>query len=113
VFLDGLLCPGEAKLAQEAAGGAAVLAMPQSPGLIEFMQGIQLGVDELREAYVRLRDGGLTALNLSPGARQAALMVLSEMGLVSLDDNQNFLGMLPARRADPEDSPLFRALRGS
>lgn len=113
VFLDGLLCPGEAKLAQKAAGGAAVLAMPQSPGLIELMQGIRLGVDELREAYVRLRDGGLTAMNLSPSARQAALMVLSEMGLVSLDGHQTFLGMLPARRADPEDSPLFRALRGS
>lgn len=110
VFLDGLLCPGEAAMARQATGGARVFALPDSPELGKLKTGIRLGVEELRDAYVCLRDGGAAGIALQPGGRIAALMVLEQLGLVTLDEKKNFLGVLPVRRVNPEDSPLFRVL---
>ncbi len=113
VFADGLLCNGEAARAQKATGADELLAMPASEALGELLKALHLSVEDLRHAYVLLRQGQTANLCANPAAERTALMILNELGLIQLDDSLAFAGMRPARNISPQESALFRALSGA
>ncbi|MDD4080711.1 MAG: single-stranded-DNA-specific exonuclease RecJ [Eubacteriales bacterium] len=103
IMADGLIHPQEAVMMANTVAGAELLACPQSRALEMALESLRIGKDALREAYVGLREG-------FGASHPAALPILSDLGLVALDNAGAFAGMKDMRRCEPHDSALYRRL---
>ena len=107
VMADGLLHPGEAAMIAGATGAGRVLALPRSRALERALEGLRADKGELRDTYIRLKQG----LPIGEEPREmSALRILAELGLISLDARGAFCGMREVRRCEPGESALFRNL---
>lgn len=111
IFTDGPLTKQEAALAQKATGAVKILAMPRSAAFSSLMNRLRLSVQDLRRAYVLLREGTVSSLCGDPVRDRAALMVLEQLNLINLDENLTFVGMRQSKRISPQESALFMALQ--
>lgn len=110
VFLDGIPGENQAILAFEACNVKEIFALQDNPAIRERLLSYQLSVDELRQSYVRLRRGDVRLFPENIGKELAALLILRELNLISLDDTLLFAGMLPMTQVDPKRSVLFHTL---
>ena len=102
-------CLASAALLAKRFPGAALFAAHRSPGLEKLMAALRPSVQELRQAYVRLRNGeALAALDGNPEKAELMAWVLEEMGLLALAGGT--VTLLAPNPTDPESSPLYQAL---
>lgn len=106
---DGLIHPDEAAYVQSLFPGASIHAAPPSRPLQAMREDLRLTVDELRDAYVRLRQGEGLDLTMPVAKQRLALLVLEELRLITLESGRP--EMLPLRKCDPQESRLFRLIR--
>lgn len=109
-FCDGPAFPGEGAYAASLFPGVQQYMAAATPQLKDMQRELWLSLDQLREAYVQLRDQGRLSQGWPRARQQAALMVLQELALIRLEGSQ--VRMLPSRKCDPMDSPLFRLING-
>lgn len=107
-FCDGLLHPAEAAYAASLFPGARIHAGAQTQGLRQQLSLMKLSVEELRVAYLKLRDGAGLDASWPEAKRRLALLVLEQLQLITLTDGQP--RMLPLRKCDPAESRLFQLL---
>lgn len=109
VFADGLIHPSEAGLAHTHLPKATLYAFPISDTLSTRIEELAVTQDELREAYIALKkQTGLSAFPWTDEKRTAALVMLSELSLIQGEGSG--ICMLPLRKCDPQESPLYRVL---
>ena len=109
VFADGLVHPSEAGLAHAHLPQAVLYASAISDTLKKRIEALAVTQDELREAYLVVRQhGDLKHLSWPDEKRTAALMMLQELSLIRMEGGS--ICMLPLRKCDPGESPLYRAL---
>lgn len=111
ILCDGCVHPGETRLPQ--LPGVRVLAMPVTSAMRELIARMRMSTDDLRQAYVALRnnDLALTRLDAPQEAKLAALYILRQMELIDFPDAQPCQSkLLPVRKSDPTDSPLYRLI---
>lgn len=109
VFCDGLVSSKEAAWALGLFPQARLFARVRTQALKELLLSLRPSLEELRQAYVLLRQGVL--LESLPWPWEKALtmaMVLREMGLVALEGHQ--VTLLPPNPTDPKNSPLYQIL---
>ena len=106
ILCDGLLCPQELCRLSDLYPQAEFITLPRSAALQSRLRAMQFSVDELRVCYVRLRGGQRPDLREPRQAAMAA--VLQSVDLVGPQ-----LQLLPARKCDPSQSPLYQMIQGS
>lgn len=109
VLCDGPIAAGEAALAAARFPGARLLLSPRSDALKAHLANLRPTVDELRQAYVHLRNGG--QLYTLPGTRekaQAMGLMLRDMGLIDLNGQQ--VNLLAPSPTEPVRSALYQLL---
>ncbi len=110
ILCDGCLHPGEAALPDPT---VRVMTMPVSVALTKLVDCMRLTTEDLRKAYVLLKnsDLALSALPVTTEARLAALYILKQMELIDFPQGKPYQSrLLPLRKADPTDSPLYRLI---
>ena len=106
ILCDGPLCPQELCRLQDLYPQAEFTLLPRSDALQSRLRTLHFSVDDLRACYVRLRGGQRPDLR---DPRQAAMVaVLQNMDLIGPQ-----LQLLPARKCDPVQSPLYQMIQGS
>lgn len=110
---DGLLWEGEANRAQEACKAIAIHALPRSRALKKQLEAFQISVQELRELYRFYRFSPESTAPFSSEKMLSGRCILSQAGLMTLDEQLNFADLLPPERCDPSQTPLYRLLQAS
>ena len=105
VLCDGLIAPQEADRLRDLYPLAAIIALPRSRALEARLQSLRFSVDELRGLYVSLRRG--TRPDRTDPRAEAMARVLQSMGLIGPD-----MQLLPPRKTDPNNDPLYRMIQG-
>ena len=59
---------------------------------------------------MQLRNGTIAGFTPDAGKDFIALVIFEQLGLVQLSEEGTFLRMLPMKRIDPAQSPLYTAL---
>lgn len=106
VFADGVMSGEEVKRARALLPRAEIQGCPLSKSLRRLLRAIAPSKEELREAYKALRRGG--TLPWDADKNEAALCILAELALIRRSGHA--VEMLPLRKCDPAESPLFTAL---
>ena len=105
VLCDGLLALHEAAALKALYPKAAITALPLSDALHERLGTLKFSVDEMRGLYVALRQGQRP--DRTDPHQEAMLRVLISMELVSPEGQ-----LLPMRKSDPRNDPLYRMIQG-
>ena len=110
VFADGLLTKGEEALAKKAANAKKCVVLSRSEALRGLLMTMCLSLEDLRLAYVSLRERKSNAPGLHHNAFLAARLILHELGLITLNGQDELLSMNQLQKIDPEKSRLYRLL---
>ena len=102
---DGLLHPAEAEALRALYPEAALTALPRTDALRRRIDALRFRVDDLRAFYVSLRQGQRP--DAADSRQQAMLRVLQSMGLIGPQCQ-----LLPVRKTDPLNDPLYRLIQG-
>ena len=84
---------------------AALTALPRTDALRRRIDALRFRVDDLRAFYVSLRQGQRP--DAADPRQQAMLRVLQSMGLIGPQCQ-----LLPVRKTDPLNDPLYRLIQG-
>ena len=106
ILCDGLLCAQELCRLSDLYPQAEFTVLPPSPALQSRLRALRFTVNDLRAFYVFLRGGQRPDLR---DPRQAAMAAV----LQSVDLIGPQLQLLPARKCDPSQSPLYQMIQGS
>lgn len=106
ILCDGLLCAQELCRLSDLYPQAEFIVLPRSPALQGRLRALRFTVNDLRAFYVFLRSGQRPDLR---DPRQAAMAAV----LQSVDLIGPQLQLLPARKCDPSQSPLYQMIQGS
>ena len=112
VFADGLLDQADVSQAVRATGAQEVLVLPQSAALQDLLDRFTPDIDGLRAVYQQLKQGQTAGFTADSGKDFIALVIFQQLGLVQLDQEGDFLKLLPMKRIDPTESPLYNNLTG-
>lgn len=108
-FCDGLISQQEADYAQTLLPKARLFSEDKTPQLQALAVSLRHSIEELREIYIKLRQGQcIIDMSHDPERAMAAAKILEEIGLIAL--NGTALTVLPVKRADPRDSLIFKLL---
>jgi single-stranded-DNA-specific exonuclease len=110
IFADGLFTKGEAALARKATGACRCDVLPESEALRSLFATLRLSLEDLRLAYVSLLQRAASVPNLHPNAFLAARLVLEELGLITLNGQDELQSIISVQKIDPDKSRLFRLL---
>ena len=112
VFADGLPDQADVSQAVRATGAQEVLVLPQSAALHDLLARLAPDVEGLRAVYQQLKQGKTAGFSADSGKDFIALVIFQQLGLVQLDQEGSFLKLLPMKRIDPTESPLYNNLTG-
>ena len=108
-FCDGLISPQEADYAQTLFPKARLFSEDKTPQLQVLLASLHHSIEELREIYIKLRQGQCI-IEVGPDLERAmaAAKILEEIGLILL--NGNNVTLLPVKQADPRESLIYKLL---
>lgn len=109
IFVDGMP-PGSAALAQVATAALQVYVLPETTGYEALVDSLRPSLEQLRQAYTKLKNGQTNALSDSIGRDLAIFIIFQQLDLLELDDTLSPKRMLPMQRIAPERSRLYRGL---
>ncbi|MGI6233640.1 MAG: single-stranded-DNA-specific exonuclease RecJ [Christensenellales bacterium] len=110
MFADGLPFDAAAHQAILATKASEAYVLPKSKDLQALLDQLTPTLEELRSIYVQLRNGTIAGFTPDAGKDFIALVIFEQLGLVQLSEEGTFLRMLPMKRIDPAQSPLYTAL---
>ena len=110
IFADGLPEGAHVAAALSATQAQEALVLPLSDAQRRLLSQFAPSLDALRAVYRRLRQGQTAAFTEDPGKDFIALMIFQQLGLVQLNQEGEFLRLLPLKKIEPANSPLYTAL---
>jgi len=112
VFADGIPTNAAIHQAQKATGAEEILVMPPSEALKELLLRFTPELEGLRAVYRHLQQGKTAGFTGDRGKDFIALVIFQQLGLVQLNQEGDFLKLLPMKRIDPTESLLHNNLTG-
>ncbi len=118
VLCDGQLPFDEKAALKNACPGARLFALQKTDALKTLVAEITPSVEEMRNAYRLLLKQSVSgfgdvarALLMNETRAKAALLILRQLELIDLTEEPFSLALLPMKKCDPLESPLYRRLQ--